>query len=73
MEKEELKELLKKANLTKKELANLTDLAHSTVNNWGSGQNVPHWVKSWLENYIKAKDMDKVAEAVKPYVAKGVK
>jgi len=29
MEKEELKNLLKKANLTKKELANLTDLAHT--------------------------------------------
>jgi len=64
MDKEELKELLKKANLTKKELAKLTDLAHSTVNNWGSGQNVPRWVKSWLENYIKANDMEQAAKTV---------
>ncbi len=68
MDKHKLKLLLSKANLTKKELANLTNLAHSTVNNWGSGQNIPHWVESWLENYIKAKDMDKVAQAVKPYI-----
>ena len=60
MDKEELKYLLKKANLTKKELAKLTDLAHSTVNNWGSGQNVPHWVKSWLENYIAKKKFETI-------------
>lgn len=70
MDKEELKALLKEAGLTKKELAGLTNLAHSTVNNWGSGQNVPHWVRSWLENYIKAQHMDRVAEAVQPYVGK---
>lgn len=68
MEKEELNELLKAANLTKKELANITNLAHSTVNNWGSGQNVPHWVKSWLENYIKAKMSDNMIEAIKPFI-----
>ena len=65
MQKEELKELLKKANLTKKELANITNLAHSTVNNWGSGQNVPHWVQSWLENYIEKKKHEKLKEAIK--------
>lgn len=69
MNKEELNELLKQANLTKKELADITNLAHSTVNNWGSGQNVPHWVKSWLENYIKAKMSDEVIKAVKPFIS----
>lgn len=68
MEKEEFKELLAKANLTKKELAGLTGLVHSTVNNWGSGQNIPHWVQSWLENYIKAKDIEKMAETMRPYI-----
>ena len=29
---------------------------------------VQWWVQSWLENYIKAENMDKVVEAVKPYV-----
>jgi hypothetical protein len=24
--------------------------------------------RSWLENYIKAKDIDKIAETVKPYI-----
>ena len=64
MDKEELKQLLKQADLTKKELAGITGLAHSTVNNWGSGQNVPHWVKSWLENYIKSKSYEDIKDKV---------
>ncbi|MFY9085373.1 XRE family transcriptional regulator [Aliarcobacter cryaerophilus] len=69
MDREEFNTLLEKANLTKKEFCKIIDLNYSTVNTWGSSSiNIPKWVKSWLENYIKAKDMDKVVEAVKPYV-----
>jgi hypothetical protein len=68
MEKEEFKELLKKANLSKKEFAGIINISVGSLNNWGSTQNIPYWVKSWLENYIKAKNMDKVAEAISPYV-----
>jgi len=68
MDKEELKQLLKEANLTKKEFANIIKISVGSLNNWGSTQNVPYWVKSWLENYIKAKDIDKMAEAMKPYM-----
>ena len=25
-------------------------------------------VNSWLQNYIKAKDIDKVAETIRPYI-----
>ncbi|AYJ81032.1 acyl carrier protein [Aliarcobacter cryaerophilus ATCC 43158] len=68
MEKEEFNELLKNANLSKKEFANILDINPGSLNNWGSSQNIPYWVKSWLENYIKAKDIDKIAETVKPYI-----
>ena len=58
------KELLKLSRLSKKELAEKTNLAYSTVNNWGSSQNIPHWVESWLENYIKARFFDKFLEQI---------
>ena len=64
-------ELLKRVNLSKKEFAELVGVQYSSVNNWGSGKfGVPYWVKSWLENYIKSLDMDKIVEVVKPYVDK---
>ncbi len=65
MEKEEFKELLKKAELSKKELANILDLAQQTTNCWGSTQNIPYWVKTWLINYIKANEADKIVKAIK--------
>ena len=30
----------------------------------GSSQNIPYWVKSWLENYNKAKFADNIIEEV---------
>ena len=68
MEKEEFNNLLKKSNLTKKEFAGIIDMKYTSVNNWGSSQKFPRWVKSWLENYIKAKDIDKIADTIKPYI-----
>ncbi len=69
MDREEFNVLLEKANLSKKEFCQIIDLNYSTVNTWGSSSiNIPKWVKSWLENYIKAKDMDNIVEAVKPYI-----
>ena len=50
--------------MSKKTLAEKTNLAYSTVNNWGSSQNIPHWVESWLENYIKARCFEKIVEDV---------
>ncbi len=45
MNSERFKTLLKSAQLSKKTLAEKTNLAYSTVNNWGSSQNIPHWVE----------------------------
>lgn len=69
MTKLEFNNLLKKADLTQKKLAELLSTSNQTVNNWGNnGRDIPYWVESWLENYIKSKDMDKIIEAVQPYV-----
>ena len=70
MEKEKFNSLLKKASLSKKEFANIIGISIGSLNNWGSTQNIPYWVESWLENYIKAKDMDKIIEAIEPYTKK---
>lgn len=71
MNREEFNNLLSSADLTKKDFCNLIELNYNTVNTWGSsGINIPKWVKSWLENYIKAKDLDKVADAVAPILGK---
>ena len=64
MNSERFKTLLKSAQLSKKILAEKTNLAYSTVNNWGSSQNIPHWVESWLENYIKARCFERIVEDV---------
>ncbi|MCX6076026.1 MAG: XRE family transcriptional regulator [Campylobacterales bacterium] len=66
MNNEEFIIKLKEARLNKKEFVEITGLAYSTVANWSSTQNIPLWVTSWLENYIKAKDLDRVADAVAP-------
>lgn len=62
MENREFKVLLKEAKLNKKQLSEIVELAHGTVVNWGTSQNIPHWVKSWLENYIKAKKYDELMQ-----------
>ena len=65
MEREEFNELLRQANLSKKEFCEIIDLNYSTVNTWGSSNiNIPKWVKSWLENYIKAKSYADIKDKV---------
>lgn len=65
------KELLKNANINKKKLAELLEVEYNTVNAWGTNnRGYPYWVKSWLENYIKAKDLDNIVDTVKPYINK---
>lgn len=69
MDRDEFNSLLKQANISKKEFCALIDLNYETVNTWGSSNiNIPKWVKSWLENYTKAKISDDIIKAVKPYI-----
>ena len=65
MDKKEFNNLLKRAKLSKKEFAELVGVLPSSGNNWGGSQNVPYWVKSWLINYIKAGNFDKIGEMFK--------
>jgi DNA-binding transcriptional regulator YiaG len=64
VELSEFKELLKTAGLNKKQFAELLEMQYNTVNAWGSNNNIPSWVKSWIENYIKAKTYDSIKNKV---------
>ncbi|MDN5051367.1 hypothetical protein PJV92_11535 [Aliarcobacter butzleri] len=63
--KEKFNNLLKDLELTKKEFSNIIGISYITINNWNI---IPSWVNIWFENYIKAKDMDKVINAIKPHI-----
>lgn len=60
----EFEKLLEKANLKKSEFANLVEMNTNSVSNWSSSNKIPPWVKSWLENYIKAKSYNDVKDKV---------
>ena len=63
------KKLLKNANLTKKELATQLEVSYNTINAWGTnGRGYPYWVKSWLENYVKAKELDGIIKALQSHM-----
>ena len=69
MKKKDFDQTLKKIGLSRQEFAKLTNLTYGAVSNWNDEKKpIPGWVKSWLENYIKAKDIDKVAKTLKPYI-----
>ena len=53
MDKEEFKNLLKKAKLTKSSFSRLLGLKYQSVNTWGNNsRGIPYWVKFWLHLYI---------------------
>ena len=62
--------LLVSNDLNKKQFSALTGLSYQTIMNWNTTNKVPKWVKSWLENYKKAKRYDSIVEAVRPYIYK---
>lgn len=69
MDRNKFNELLKQANLNKKQLSEILQTSYQGVNSWGTnGRGYPYWVESWLQNYIKSKDIDKIADVIKPYI-----
>lgn len=70
MESNQFKELLKKANFTKKSFASYVKIPHSTVNAWGSANKppVPYWVESWLNLYIENKKCKELKQIIKDSV-----
>ena len=65
MNKKEFNELLKKAELTKKDFANISEVSYNTITGWGSHKKpIPNWVKPFIENYIKAKRFETAKKAL---------
>lgn len=65
MDRLEFNALLKKANLNKKQLAEILGTSYQSVNNWSANsRGYPYWVKSWLENYIKSKSYEDIKDKV---------
>ena len=62
---EQFQELLKKANLNKKEFAELVEMNYTSVTNWNSKNTPPKWVKSWLENYIAKQKHEQMLKIIK--------
>lgn len=61
MKKQEFDGLLRDISLSRKEFADITGVAYSTIGNWHDEKKpVPDWVESWLENYIKSKELEKL-------------
>ena len=60
---------IKSLSISRKEFSDMTGMSYNTVVNWNDkNKPIPAWVESWLENYKAKKDLDKVVEAVRPYV-----
>ena len=70
MELSQLKEMLKKAGLNKKQFSELISIQYNTVNAWGSNNAVPVWVKSWLTLYIENKECKELKEIIRENVCK---
>jgi DNA-binding XRE family transcriptional regulator len=69
MTRDEFNELLKTANLSKKDFAEYLGTSYNTVNAWGSsGRDVPYWVKSWIELYICCRNGEKLQTLIKENV-----
>lgn len=58
----DFKELLKSANLNKKEFAKIVSISYGTVNAWGveGRAEVPDWVEPFIDNYLKAKKLEAI-------------
>ncbi len=63
MEYVDFKKSLKENGLTLTAFSELSGVKYDTASKWGkNGRPVSDWVKSWLENYIKAKHFDNAKE-----------
>ena len=60
----EFKELLKKAEMNKKEFSQIATISYGTVNSWGveGRAEIPEWVRPFLNNFIEVKKLNKIRE-----------
>ena len=67
MNYQKFKKTLKKCDLTIKEFADMCGLNPANISGaWKSKNEVPKWVETWLNNYIKAKTLDNVKDVICP-------
>ena len=65
MTKDNFTQKLKDIQLSKKDFAFNANISYNTVNNWNNDKKpVPPWVKSWLENFTKAKTYENIKREV---------
>jgi len=63
------KETLKKSGLTIKEFANICGLNPNSISTtWKTKNEVPKWVDSWFDNYIKANTLESAFDSVKDVI-----
>ncbi len=56
---------IKELELSRKDFAEKTNMAYSSVSNWHDEKKpIPGWVESWLENYAKSKTLDTIIDAI---------
>lgn len=64
--KQQFNLMLKTANLSKKEFAEILGTTGGTISNWGNeDRDIPYWVESWLKLYIENQQCRKIKEALK--------
>jgi DNA-binding transcriptional regulator YiaG len=67
MQLSEFKELLKKADMNKKDFSNIAKISYGTVNSWGveGRAEVPEWVRPFLVNYIEVQKLNMIKDILK--------
>ena len=64
MTEENLKDFMNSEKLTFQNLADITNIPLATVQKWGKHSKVPHWMKPFIKNYYKAKELDELKLAM---------
>ena len=67
MQLSKFKDLLKKANMNKKDFSSIALISYGTVNSWGveGRAEVPEWVRPFLINYIEVKKLNQIRNILK--------
>ena len=64
MQLHEFKELLKKANMNKKDFSKISHVSYGTINSWGveGRAEIPEWVRPFIINYLEVQKLQKIRD-----------
>lgn len=68
MNNEAFEQLLKSADLSKKDFAALVEMNYNSVTNWNKSDKIPQWVNSWLKLYIENRSCKELKQLLKETV-----